>query len=197
MTEAVENTKANPDAQVQPDAKPKKVKQTPEEKAAAKAEKDRIKAEAKANKPEKVVVAKDTKNGVTRPATGVTLLVWTTADQLSTKAPVERAKVVEALKGKVEVGTIHTQYGRWRKYYGLVETKEQRQARLDAAKVKKQEAAAAKKAERQAEKDKKAQEKAAADAKKAQEKADKDAAKAAAAAAKAAAEKSPEPQATA
>lgn len=155
MTEVVKEQEA-----LQPDAKTAKApKQTAEEKAAVKAAKAELKAKEKAEKDAaKVEVAKDTKNGVTRPARGVTLLVWTTADQLSAtlKAPTERAPLVEALKGKVEVGTIHTQYGRWRKYYGLVETKEQRQVRLEASKVAKKEAAAKVKAEKQIEKDSKA-----------------------------------------
>lgn len=177
MSEAATNEQS-PAPEMQPDAKPKKVKQTAEEKAAIKAEKDRVKAEAKAKKDAekaepKAPRAKDTKNGVTRPSTGVTLLVWTTADRLSgeAKAPTERAPLVEALKGQVEVGTIHTQYGRWRKYYGLVETKEQRQARLDKAKAAKVEKTAAAKLAKQAEKDEKAR-------LKAEEKAKKDAVKA-------------------
>ena len=159
---------------------PKKAKQTAEEKAAAKAAKDELKAKEKAEKEAakelaKQPKAKDTKNGMTRPSTGVTLLVWTTADQLSAaaKAPTERAPLVEALKGKVEVGTIHTQYGRWRKYYGLTETKEQRQARLEAVRVKKNESKAAEKAIKDAAK---AEAKVVADAEKAKKKAEKEAA---------------------
>lgn len=175
-----------------PDAKPKKAKLTEEQKAANKAAKEQAKADAKAAKEadKPVPQAKDTKNGVTRPARGVTLLVWQTADFISAekKAPAERAAVAEALSGKVEVGTIHTQYGRWRKYYGLVETKEQRQTRLDAAKTAKAEKVAAEKAAKKAVKeaaDKEKADKAAAEKQaKADAKAVKDAEKAAKAAAK-------------
>lgn len=136
MTHVAENAKEQEQKAAAPataaEGKPaKSPKKTAEEKAADKAAKkaaaDKAKAETEAAKP-----AKDTKNGVTRPSTGVTKLVWDTADKLSSdlKAAVERAALVKALEGKVEVGTIHTQYGRWRKYYGLTETKEARQARL-------------------------------------------------------------------
>jgi hypothetical protein len=154
---------------------PKAPKKTPEQKAAEKATKDAAKAAEKAAKqaakPVVVKAEKDVKYGVTRPSTGVTKLVWDTADQLSTekKDAVDRASLVKALEGKVEVGTIHTQYGRWRKYYGLTETKEARQARLkvirdrkdaeklakkeqkEAAKKEVEQAAAAKAAEKQPE----------------------------------------------
>lgn len=157
-------------------AKPKKEKKVKEPKAAK---------EPKAEKAPVVKPAKDVKNGVNRPSTGVTLLVWTTADSLSTKAPTERAPLVEALKGKVEVGTIHTQYGRWRKYYGLVETKEQRQARLTLARDKKAETKKAEKAIKDAERD----------TKKADAKLKKEAAKAAKAAKAAPVATEPEQQA--
>jgi hypothetical protein len=191
--------------EVKPDAAPKKVKQTAEEKAAIKATKDAEKAAAKAKKdaekPAKVEPkAKDVKNGVNRPATGVTKLVWDTADALSmvpdaegNKAPTERAPLVEALKGKVEVGTIHTQYGRWRKYYGLTETKEQRQTRLAAARADKDAKKAEAKKVKDAEKAIKAAEKAAADKVKADAKA---AAEQAAEAAKQAEQAQPETAAT-
>lgn len=119
-------------------------------------------------KPEVVKAPKDAKNGVSRPATGVTLLVWTTADNLSRDrkndagepdpGPIDRATLTKALEGKVQMGTVHTQYGRWRKYYGLVETKEARQARLTDVAAKK----AAEKAAKKAESDKKKADKAAA-----------------------------------
>lgn len=171
MTEAVEKA-----------AKPKKEKLTDEQKAAnaaakAKAAADKkAAAEAKKNAPKP---AKDTKNGITRPGQGVTKLVWDTADRLSAekKEPTDRKSVVDALEGKVEVGTVHTQYGRWRKYYGLVETKEQRRARQEANNVVKAEKAAKAKAEREATKAAKAADK----EKKAAEKKQADEAKAAAA----------------
>lgn len=140
------------------EGKPKKEKKAKEPKA-PKAPK------IKAEKPIVVKAEKDTKNGMTRPGGGVTKLVWDTADKLSTekKAAVERAALVKELEGKVEVGTIHTQYGRWRKYYGLTETKEQRQARLKIVRDKND-------AEKKLAKDKKVADKAAAAADKAVEK---------------------------
>ena len=123
-------------------AKEAKDKEKADKKAAAeakKAEREQKKKDAeaaKAAKPEK-----DTKNGITRPTAGVTQLIWIKADELSAakQSPVERAALVEGLKDvkvgdgadatTINVGTIHTQYGRWRKYYSLSETKEARQAR--------------------------------------------------------------------
>ncbi len=66
-------------------------------------------------------------NGVTRPSSGLTKKVWDIADELSgiKKAPATRAEVTE--KGLAEglvVGTIHTQYGKWRKFHGLSKTVE-------------------------------------------------------------------------
>lgn len=154
MTEVV-NEQANEGAQVAPaeaTAKPKKEKKVKEPKLPKEPKAEKVKAEPK---------AKDIKNGVNRPSTGVTKLVWDTADSLSQakEAPIERAPLVDALKGKVEVGTIHTQYGRWRKYYGLTETKEQRQARLATVRDTKAETKAANKVKKDAEKAIKAEEK--------------------------------------
>jgi colicin import membrane protein len=152
-------------AEVAPDTAPKKAKLTAEEKAANKAAADKAKADKKAaaEAAKAAPKAKDTKNGVSRPQTGVTKLVWETADSLSSKGPTERAPLVEALAGKVEVGTIHTQYGRWRKYYGLTETKEQRQSRLATARADKDAKKAADKKVKDEAKAKKAADKAAAD----------------------------------
>lgn len=82
---------------------------------------------------------KDEANGVTRPSMGVTKQVWETADMLSQRLGtyVDRATLTEVLNGKVEIGTIHTQYGRWRKYYGLTETREQRAERMTQIRAKK------------------------------------------------------------
>jgi hypothetical protein len=167
MTEhAQEEQAAEQQAPTAQPAATKPPKKTAEEKAAEKAAKAAQKAADKAKevkpvvaKEVKPVVAKpekDTKNGVTRPSTGVTKLVWDTADRLSSEkndgTPVDRAPLVEALKGKVEVGTVHTQYGRWRKYYGLTEGKEARQARLKIARDAKDKEKADKKALKAAEK---------------------------------------------
>lgn len=70
---------------------------------------------------------KDTKNGVTRPAANTkTGLVWVIADRLSAAAgaPAERKAVMDQCKEEgVNEATAATQYGRWRKYYGLTGTK--------------------------------------------------------------------------
>ena len=110
-------------------------------KAREKAEKDATKAKEKADKEaaklaaaeEKakaaatpaVKAASDTKNGVTRPSSGKTKLVWDTADRLSAakKEPIDRKTLTDELLAAphlLVVGTIHTQYGKWRKYHGLV-----------------------------------------------------------------------------
>lgn len=91
--------------------------------------------EPKAPKEPKVPVALDEKNGVTRPASGKTKQVWDVADEMSkaAKAPVSRADLTERLlKEGLVVGTIHTQYGKWRKYHGLVVVKEAKPAATTA-----------------------------------------------------------------
>lgn len=165
-TEPPVDPKAVKAAQKKAEAEAKKA-----EKAKADAEK-KAKAEAEKAAREQAKLSKDTKNGITRPSRGVTLTVWQTADELSKQAgkPTDRASVVKALEGKVEVGTVHTQFGRWRKYYGLTETKEERQARLTKAREEKN---AKSKAEREAKKAEKQAEKDAAKAKKEAEKAEK------------------------
>jgi hypothetical protein len=105
------------------------------------------KKEAKKGQPKTPKVAKekaprapkDEANGVTRPSMGVTKEVWDTADMLSKKLGtyVDRSTLTEVLNGKVEIGTIHTQYGRWRKYYGLTETRDQRAERMAQIRAKK------------------------------------------------------------
>lgn len=169
MSENQQEQPTQGDAQVA-ETKPEKApKKTAEQKAAEKAEREAQKAAEKAKKDAEKAAKKaeaektaskpkDTKNGITRPGNGVTKLVWDTADKISAeiKSPVERGVLSKALEGKVEPGTIHTQYGRWRKYYGLTETKEARQQRLAVAREKKDAEKAAKKAEKEAEKAKKA-----------------------------------------
>lgn len=92
-------------------------------KADAKAGKDKEKADAKAAKEaDKAARQSVKKNGVTRPNRGVTLRVWEIADEVSkeTKAPATRKAVTEkGVAEGLETGTIHTQYGRWRKFNGL------------------------------------------------------------------------------
>lgn len=115
-----------------------------QKKSREKQEKDAAKAKDKADKEaaklaaaeEKAKAAatpavkppSDTKNGVTRPSSGKTKLVWDTADAMSAakKAPVERKDLTDVLLAAphlLVVGTIHTQYGKWRKYHGLVTVK--------------------------------------------------------------------------
>lgn len=112
-----------------------------------KQKKEQKKGTPKAEKPAKEKVtkekaprpAKDEANGITRPMMGVTKEVWDTADMLSKRLGtfVDRATLTEVLNGKVEIGTIHTQYGRWRKYYGLTENREQRAERMAQIRAKK------------------------------------------------------------
>ncbi len=89
---------------------------------------------AKAPKEPKVAAPKpalDEKNGVTRPSSGKTKQVWDVADAMSkaAKTPVTRAALTDALLAEgLVVGTIHTQYGKWRKYHGLVTAKEAKPA---------------------------------------------------------------------
>lgn len=193
------NATAKPTAEDKAAAKAAEKAKKEQEKADKKAKAEADKAAAKAA-AEQAKLAKDTKNGITRPSRGVTLLVWTTADKLSAekKQPTDRASLVAALEGQVEVGTVHTQYGRWRKYYGLNETKEQRQKRLEAARAKKAVADAEKKQKAEADKKAKADKKAADKAAAEQAKKDKAAAEAAEKAAAAAPETTSEqPQGTA
>ena len=99
-----------------------------EKKAAAEAAKEAKKAEREAKKKadaeakaaNKVESVKQ--HGVTRPNRGVTLKVWEIADAISKaeKRPATRKEVTEKGEAEgLEVGTIHTQYGRWRKFNGL------------------------------------------------------------------------------
>ncbi len=87
-----------------------------------------IPKEAKAPKAPaapKVVVAVDEKNGVVRPASGKTKQVWDTADAMSkaAKSPIPRNELTaQLLADGLVVGTIHTQYAKWRKYHGLTKT---------------------------------------------------------------------------
>jgi len=147
--------------------------------------------DAKPVKPARVVVEQ---NGVVRPNEGTaTGNVWAIADRLSAAkgAPAERGEVVTTCIAEgINEATAATQFGRWRKFYGIVTVKKPKLSDEE-----KKAAAAAKKAKKQAEKDaekaaKEAEKQAAKDAKEA-EKAAKAAAKAEKAAAKAAAAQQP------
>lgn len=122
VTETAEQQKARIAAE-KAAAKKAEKEQADAAKAAAKAEKDKAKADAKAAKDaEKAARQSVKKNGVTRPNRGVTLRVWEIADEISkeTKAPATRKAVTEkGVAEGLETGTIHTQYGRWRKFNGL------------------------------------------------------------------------------
>ena len=123
------------EAQEKKDAKAKERQEKKDAKAAeAQANKDRKAAEKKAKQEEadKLKAAREAarveKNGIVRPMTGATKKVWDIADAISaeTKAPAERAAVVERAKAEgVNEGTVNTQYGRWRKYHGLTTLREQ------------------------------------------------------------------------
>lgn len=81
-------------------------------------------SEQETQAPEKAPKApKDTKNGVTRPKAGTkTGRVWEIADAQSENkgAPALRKDVLEECVSEgINQATAATQYGRWRKYYGL------------------------------------------------------------------------------
>lgn len=85
----------------------------------------------------KSAVKKDTKNEITRPKEGTTTgKVWDICDKLGA----ERAAVIkEGTKRGINIATITTQYGKWRKYNGI-------EGRAAAPKKKKAPAAPKKKA---------------------------------------------------
>lgn len=61
-------------------------------------------------------------NGVSRPGQGKTLRVWEIADELSAAAGKPAARKDVLAKGQAEginVATLATQYGRWRRFHGL------------------------------------------------------------------------------
>lgn len=96
-------------------------------KAAEAAQKKADKLAAEEAKKAERANAKLEKNGVSRPLSGATKGVWDIADRISaeTKAPAERAAVVEAGKAAgYQEGTINTQYGRWRRFHGLTVARE-------------------------------------------------------------------------
>ena len=93
------------------------------EKADAKAAKE---AEAAAKKAEREA-ARQVQHGISRPLSGATKQVWDLADAISAEArrPAERKEVTErGLAAGLQQGTIHTQYGRWRKFHGLSSVRE-------------------------------------------------------------------------
>lgn len=92
--------------------------------------------EPKAEKTPKAAAEK--RNGITRPAAGtVTGSIWAAADKLSAKLkrPPLKKEVTEALPADINASTVATQYGKWRRFYGL--------ARETRADLEKEEAAVA------------------------------------------------------
>jgi hypothetical protein len=69
-------------------------------------------------------VAKIAQNGVTRPKAGTTTgRVWEISDEISKKngAPADRKTVIEQVVAEgINASTGATQYGKWRKFHGLV-----------------------------------------------------------------------------
>lgn len=69
-------------------------------------------------------VAKITANGVTRPKDGTTTgRVWAIADEISAKQqrPATRKEVIDQVHAEaINTSTGATQYGKWRKFFGLV-----------------------------------------------------------------------------
>lgn len=113
------------------EAKPQEKKDKADKRAKDAQDKKDAKAKAEADKKQQRLDSKQEKNGVVRPLTGATLKIWEIADAISaaTKAPAERATVMEQGKAAgLQEGTINTQYGRWRKYHGLVTAREAKPA---------------------------------------------------------------------
>jgi hypothetical protein len=121
---------------------------------------------AKAEKPAKEpkpVITKIEANGIIRPNEGTaTGNVWAIADRISgeKKAPAERGEVVkQCVSEGINESTAATQYGRWRKFFGVVtvkkiklsdEEKAAERAANKAAKAAEKEAAAKVKADEKA-----------------------------------------------
>lgn len=108
-------------------------------------------------------VIKDIQNGVARPKDGTTCgKVWSICEELSLKntSPAERGEVIKLAEAEgVNKATAATQHGKWRKYYGLTNSKTPEEK---AARAEEKEAAKAKAAEeRKAKAEAKAAEKAA------------------------------------
>lgn len=81
-------------------------------------------APAAAEAPAKTEVVKIAQNGVTRPKDGTTTgRVWSIADEISAKlgSPADRKAVIEQVVAEdINASTGATQYGKWRKFHGLV-----------------------------------------------------------------------------
>ena len=93
----------------------------------------------KADKPAKP--AREKANGVTRPSAGTsTGKVWEIADSISQKEnrPATRAEVVAAgSKAGLNPATVTTQFGQWRRFYGIKKELVEKAKTPKAAKPKK------------------------------------------------------------
>lgn len=130
LDEQAANKKAE-EKRLKDEAKAKEKADKAEQRAKDAQDKKDAKAKAEADKKQQRLDSKQEKNGVVRPLTGATLKIWEIADAISaaTKAPAERATVMEQGKAAgLQEGTINTQYGRWRKYHGLVTAREAKPA---------------------------------------------------------------------
>lgn len=82
------------------------------------------KAKNAAAAPAAVAVAKIAQNGITQPKDGTTTgRVWGIANEISAKtgAPADRKSVIEQVVAEgINASTGATQYGKWRKFHGLV-----------------------------------------------------------------------------
>lgn len=85
---------------------------------------EQVEKKAKKEKVVKEKVEKIQQNGVTRPKTGTaTATVWEIAEKLSNEAGAvaKRADVMKACEAAgINASTTATQYGKWRKFHGIV-----------------------------------------------------------------------------
>lgn len=126
--------KAAADAEKKAQKEAEKAAKAEAKKAEREAAKQAKADEVAAKKAEREA-SKLTQNGITRPMSGATKTVWDIADKISAekRAPAERKDVLEAGKAaELQEGTINTQYGRWRKFHGLVTVREAKPATPDA-----------------------------------------------------------------
>lgn len=135
MNEATEGGEGAAPATTAPaDDKATKAAAKAAEKQAEKERKAKEKADAKAKKEQEAAAKKaerdkdrQVQHGISRPLSGATKQVWDLADAISAEArrPAERKEVTErGLAAGLQQGTIHTQYGRWRKFHGLSSVRE-------------------------------------------------------------------------
>jgi hypothetical protein len=86
--------------------------------------KAKAKTETAENTAAEAPAAKIAQNGVTRPKDGTTTgRVWAISDEISKKngAPADRKTVIEQVVAEgINASTGATQYGKWRKFHGLV-----------------------------------------------------------------------------